>query len=59
MKYKNIQGVVLVYGTKESIQQFLESNEQAIDEAEEEEIELWEVKGENLKHLKRLIWRGD
>ena len=62
MKYSDIQKIVIVYGTKDRINTFLESNVQAIEEDKEEKINLIEIKNNPhslFKDLKHFIWRGD
>ena len=62
MQYSDIQRIVIVYGTKDRIKTFLESNVQAIEEDWEEKINLRIIK--NNKHswfndLRHFIWKGD
>ena len=62
MEYSNIQKIVIVYGTKDRIKAFLESNVQAIEEDREEKINLIEIKNNShylFKNLKKFIWKGD
>ena len=64
MKFEDIQDIVIVYGTKESINHFLEVNSQAIDEAREEKIGLIHLnKNKNdedfFKELRKRIWEGN
>ena len=62
MKYSDIQKIVIVYGTKNRIKTFLESNVQAIEEDREEKINLLEIKNNPyslFKNLKHFIWKGD
>lgn len=59
MEFNEIQRIVVVYGTRENIKTFLEANEQAIEEAPGDRIGLLEVRGEEKRHLKRIVWRGD
>ena len=54
MKYSHIQRIVIVYGTKDRIKTFLESNVQAIEEDREEKINLREIKN-NIKLANKLI----
>ena len=61
MKYSHIQKIVIVYGTKDRIKTFLESNVQAIKEDREEKINLIEIKNNPnslFKDLKHFIWKG-
>jgi len=62
MKYSAIQKIVIVYGTKDRIKAFLESNVQAIEEDREEKINLREIRNNKhswFKGLKHFIWKGD
>ena len=62
MKYSDIQRIIIVYGTKDSIKAFLEANVQAIEEDREEKINLREIKNDHhswFKDLKHFIWKGD
>ena len=62
MKYSHIQRIVIVYGTKNRIKTFLESNVQAIEEDREEKINLREIKNDShslFKTLKYFFWKGD
>ena len=47
MEYQDIQRIVIVYGTKDRIKTFLESNVQAIEEDREEKINLREIRNNN------------
>ena len=61
MKYSDIQRIVIVYGTKDRIKTFLESNVQAIEEDTEEKINLREIKNNShslFKTLKHFIWKS-
>ena len=52
----------MVYGTKDRINTFLESNVQAIEEDRKEKINLIEIKNDShslFKTLKHFIWKGD
>ena len=62
MNYSDIQRIVLVYGTKDRIKTFLESNAQAIEEDREEKINLRILRKDKhswFKDLKHFIWKGD
>ena len=62
MEYEDIQKIVIVYGTKDRIKTFLESNVQAIEEDREEKINLRIIRKDNhswFKELKHFIWKGD
>ena len=62
MQYSDIQKIVIVYGTKDRIKTFLESNVQAIEEDREEKINLREIRNNKhswFKDLKHFIWKGD
>ena len=62
MQFSNIQKIVVVYGTKDRIKAFLESNVQAIEEDVEEKINLREIRNDPhswFKDLKHFIWKGD
>ena len=62
MKYSNIQKIVIVYGTKDRINTFLESNVQAIEEDREEKINLRIIRNDShswFNDLKHFIWKGD
>lgn len=62
MKYSDIQKIVIVYGTKDRINTFLEANVQAIEEDTEEKINLREIRNNKhswFKDLKHFIWKGD
>ena len=61
MKFLNIQQIAIVYGTKDRIKTFLESNVQAIEEDREEKINLREIRNNNhswFKDLKHFIWKS-
>ena len=62
MKYSDIQKIVIVYGTKDRIKTFLESNVQAIEEDRKEKINLTEIKNNPhsfFKDLKHFLRKGD
>ena len=62
MKYSQIQKIVIVYGTKDRIKTFLESNVQAIEEDREEKINLRVIKNNPhsyFKDLKHFLYKGD
>ena len=62
MQYYHIQKIAIVYGTKDRIKTFLESNVQAIEEDVEEKINLREIRNDPhswFKDLKHFIWKGD
>ncbi|MBI2657600.1 hypothetical protein HYX08_02795 [Candidatus Woesearchaeota archaeon] len=61
MKYSQIQNIVIVYGTKDRIKTFLESNVQAIEEDREEKINLRIIRMDKhswFKDLKHFLWKG-
>ena len=61
MKYSDIQKIVIVYGTKDRIKTFLESNVQAIEEDREEKINLREIRNDKhswFRDLKHFIWKS-
>ena len=62
MQYYHIQKIVIVYGTKDRIKAFLESNVQAIEEDREEKINLRIIRKDKhswFKPLKHFIYKGD
>ena len=62
MQYSDIQKIVIVYGTKDRIKTFLESNVQAIEEDKEEKINLRIIRKDNhswFKDLNHFIYKGD
>ena len=62
MKFLNIQQITIVYGTKDRIKTFLESNVQAIEEDKEEKINLRIIRKDNhswFKDLNHFIYKGD
>jgi len=62
MNYSHIQKIIIVYGTKDRIKTFLESNVQAIEEDREEKINLRIIRNNKhswFKDLKHFPWKGD
>ena len=62
MNYPDIQKIGIVYGTKDRIKTFLESNVQAIEEDREEKINLRIIRKDKhfwFKDLKHFIYKGD
>ena len=62
MQHSDIQKIVIVYGTKDRIKTFLESNVQAVEEDREEKINLRIIRNNKhswFKDLKHFIYKGD
>jgi len=62
MEYGQIQKIAIVYGTRDRIKTFLESNVQAIEEDGEEKINLRIIRKDNrswFNDLKHSLWKGD
>ena len=62
MQYSDIQKIVIVYGTRDRIKTFLESNVQAIEEDKEEKINLRIIRKNPhswFKDLNHFIYKGD
>ena len=62
MEYEKIQNIVIVYGTKTKVKQFLKLNTQIIEKDKAEKINLIEIKNNThsfFKYIKNFVWKGD
>ena len=58
MEYKEIEEIVLIYGKKELIEEFLEKFE--IDRKHDDApIKLRLLEGEIKQQMKKFVWKGD
>lgn len=62
MRYNDIQGIVIIFGTKNRIKRFIDSNIQSIEGRSKEKIKLIEIKNNPyslFRDIKNFIWKGD